>query len=136
MKKLRPAAAFLLVLILVFSSASPAFAKDLEPCYHCGSTGRFECPNCHNQVQITCDGCNGAGGSKCDGEEGKVRATTATTPALPAMETHTFGTETERSPRMPFREAAGPAEEKANWSAGIATEPTGSSATDAADRGK
>ena len=71
MKKLRPAAAFLLVLILVFSSASPAFAKDLEPCYHCGSTGRFECPNCHNQVQITCDGCNGAGGSKCDGEEGK-----------------------------------------------------------------
>lgn len=63
--------AVLLALTIILSSAAGVSAKDLEPCYHCGSTGRFECPNCHNQVQITCDGCNGAGGSRCDGEEGK-----------------------------------------------------------------
>ena len=70
-KILKTTGAVLLALVLILSSAAFVSAKDLEVCYHCSGTGHFECPNCHNQVQVTCDGCGGSGGTKCDGEEGK-----------------------------------------------------------------
>ncbi len=70
-KTLKTTGAVILALVLILSSAAFVSAKDLEVCYHCSGTGRFECPNCHNQVWVTCDGCGGTGGTKCDGEEGK-----------------------------------------------------------------
>ncbi len=70
-KGIRIITAGLVLALLCSIFAITTYAKDLEPCYHCNSTGQFHCPNCDNRVQITCDGCHGKGGSVCMGEEGK-----------------------------------------------------------------
>lgn len=63
------AALIFAVLFTLFPAA--VSAKDMEECYHCNKTGRFECPNCHNAGELTCDGCGGTGRWVCPGEEGK-----------------------------------------------------------------
>ena len=62
-----------LLVILIFvvfggSFATIAYAKDLEPCYHCNSTGEFHCQSCNNTGEVTCGLCGGAGGAKCQGD--------------------------------------------------------------------
>ena len=46
-------------------------AKDMEECYHCNKTGKFNCPECGNTGEVVCDGCHGQGKFECPGEEGK-----------------------------------------------------------------
>lgn len=63
----------LTVFFAVFCGVFPmiAQAKDLEPCYHCNSTGEFYCTVCNNAGEVVCDGCGGAGGSICTGDSFK-----------------------------------------------------------------
>ncbi|MBO4853874.1 MAG: hypothetical protein J5482_01845 [Oscillospiraceae bacterium] len=63
-------AVFTLVIVCIALTVT-AYAKDLEPCYHCSSTGQFHCPSCNNTGVVTCDGCGGQGKSVCTGEAGK-----------------------------------------------------------------
>ena len=48
-----------LMLVVSLCLAPNVYAKDLEPCHHCGGTGRYDCLNCHNEVWIACDLCSG-----------------------------------------------------------------------------
>ena len=57
--------------VLCGSFATIAYAKDLEECYHCNTTGEFHCKVCNNTGEVTCGGCGGEGKSKCTGESGK-----------------------------------------------------------------
>lgn len=72
MKKCVQYFAIIFTIILLFCSfATTAFAKDLEPCYHCSGTGEFHCHICDNNGETVCDTCGGAGKWACPGEEGK-----------------------------------------------------------------
>ncbi|MBQ7670133.1 MAG: hypothetical protein IJS45_05370 [Clostridia bacterium] len=72
MKKLSIISAILALSVLLGAALTFAsLAKDLEPCYHCRSTGEFHCRVCNNAGEVVCDGCGGAGGMKCPGEPGK-----------------------------------------------------------------
>lgn len=72
MKKIiRVLALTLTFAVLCGSFATIAYAKDLEECYHCNTTGEFHCKVCNNTGEVTCGGCGGEGKSKCTGESGK-----------------------------------------------------------------
>ena len=72
MKKTGRTVSFLLIFALLCGAISVVVpAKDLEPCYHCNSTGQYHCPECGDTGEVTCDGCGGAGYTECPGEEGK-----------------------------------------------------------------
>ena len=72
MKKIiRVLALTLAFAVLCGSFATIAYAKDLEPCYHCNTTGEFHCKVCNNTGEVTCGVCGGEGKSKCTGESGK-----------------------------------------------------------------
>lgn len=60
-----------IILLVLLSNVSFAFAKDLEVCYHCGGTGEFHCPSCGNAGYVNCDLCHGEGRFVCPGEDGK-----------------------------------------------------------------
>ena len=57
--------------VLCGSFATIAYAKDLQECSHCNTTGEFHCKVCNNTGEVTCGGCGGEGKSKCTGESGK-----------------------------------------------------------------
>ena len=60
--------ALLIALMFVILSASVpnAYAKDLEECHHCDSSGKYACLNCHNEIWIVCDLCGGAKTIACE----------------------------------------------------------------------
>ena len=57
--------------VLCGSFATIAYAKDLQECSHCNTTGEFHCKVCNNTGEVTCGVCGGEGKSKCTGEAGK-----------------------------------------------------------------
>ena len=57
--------------VLCGSFATIAYAKDLQECSHCNTTGEFHCKVCNNTGEVTCGVCGGEGKSKCTGESGK-----------------------------------------------------------------
>ena len=61
----------LVLALLCGMFAFTAHSKDLEPCYHCESTGQFHCRVCNNQGEVTCHNCKGTGIWECPGEDGK-----------------------------------------------------------------
>ena len=72
MKKIiRVLALTLAFAVLCGSFTTLAYAKELEPCYHCNNTGEFHCKVCNNTGEVTCGVCGGEGKSKCTGESGK-----------------------------------------------------------------
>ena len=58
----------LAIAVICASFTTLAYAKELEPCYHCNTTGEFHCKVCNNTGEVTCGGCGGAGGAKCQGD--------------------------------------------------------------------
>ncbi|MBQ7604067.1 MAG: hypothetical protein IJU75_03855 [Clostridia bacterium] len=68
--KLTAVALLITVLAVCFLPFS-SFAKDMEECSLCGTTGVYYCNNCGNAGETVCDGCGGAGQSVCPGEQGK-----------------------------------------------------------------
>ena len=72
MKKIiRVLALTLAFAVLCGSFATIAYAKDLQECSHCNTTGEFHCKVCNNTGEVTCGVCGGEGKSKCTGESGK-----------------------------------------------------------------
>ena len=72
MKKLIRILALALIGVMFCGSfATIAYAKDLEECHNCNTTGEFHCKVCNNTGEVTCGGCGGEGKSKCTGESGK-----------------------------------------------------------------
>lgn len=62
----------LLTAAVMLGTLAPAsYAKDMEECYLCGTTGRYNCRECGNKGEVVCDGCEGKGRFECPGEEGK-----------------------------------------------------------------
>ena len=57
--------------VLCGSFVTIAYAKDLQECSHCNTTGEFHCKVCNNTGEVTCGVCGGEGKSKCTGESGK-----------------------------------------------------------------
>lgn len=55
----------LVLAVLCGAFAQTASARDLEPCYHCNSTGQFYCSFCNNQGEVLCDQCDAKGGWTC-----------------------------------------------------------------------
>ena len=70
-KSIRIFALALIGVMFCGSFATIAYAKDLEECYHCNTTGEFHCKVCNNTGEVTCGVCGGEGKSKCTGESGK-----------------------------------------------------------------
>lgn len=70
-KSIRILALALIGVMFCGSFATIAYAKDLQECSHCNTTGEFHCKVCNNTGEVTCGVCGGEGKSKCTGESGK-----------------------------------------------------------------